>query len=147
FSAGFLYDRIHSYNMDDLGGLARYIPNFAVLFMVSGLASIGLPGLAGFIAEFLVLLGTFKSHPVWAVIAGIGMVLGAAYFLYMYRRVMFEEDTVPEARKERWSKLNDVEAHHITAFVFILLASFILGLYPAPFVRIVEHTAKLVLGG
>ncbi len=147
FAAGFIYDRIHSYNMDDLGGLARYLPNFAIFFMISGLAGIGLPGLAGFIAEFLVLLGTFKAHPVWAVIAGTGMILGAAYFLYMYKRVMLEEDTIPDSRKERWAKLRDVEAHHVIPFVLILLVAFIMGLYPAPFVRLIDHTSKLVFGG
>ncbi len=147
FAAGFIYDRIHSYNMDDLGGLARYLPNFAIFFMIAGLASIGLPGLAGFIAEFLVLLGTFKAHPVWAVIAGTGMILGAAYFLYMYKRVMLEEDTISEHRREKWSKLKDVEVHHVIPFVLILFVAFLMGLYPAPFVKIVDHTAKLVFGG
>ncbi len=144
FAAGFIYDRIHSYNMDDLGGLARYIPNFAVFFMISGLAGIGLPGLASFIAEFLVLLGTFKAHPVWALIAGTGMILGAAYFLYMYKRVMLEEDTISEDRKKKWATLKDVEAHHVIPFLLILGTAFLMGLYPAPFVRIVEHTSRLV---
>ncbi len=147
FAAGFIYDRIHSYNMDDLGGLARYLPNFAIFFMIAGLAGIGLPGLAGFIAEFLVLLGTFKAHPVWAVIAGTGMILGAAYFLYMYKRVMLEEDTISEHRREKWSKLRDVEVHHVVPFLLIISVAFVMGLYPAPFVKIVDHTAKLVLGG
>ena len=147
FAAGFIYDRIHSYNMDDLGGLARYLPNFAIFFMIAGLAGIGLPGLAGFIAEFLVLLGTFKAHPVWAVVAGTGMILGAAYFLYMYKRVMLEEDTIPEERKKRWETLRDVEVHHVIPFVLILFVAFLMGLYPAPFVRIMEHTSKFVFGG
>jgi len=111
------------------------------------LAGIGLPGLAGFIAEFLVLLGTFKAHPVWAVIAGTGMILGAAYFLYMYKRVMLEEDTISEHRRERWSKLRDVEVHHVVPFLLIISVAFVMGLYPAPFVKIVDHTAKLVFGG
>ncbi len=147
FAAGFIYDRIHSYNMDDLGGLARYIPNFAIVFMISGLAGIGLPGLAGFIAEFLVLLGTFKAHPIWAVIAGTGMILGAAYFLYMYKRVMLEEETISDHRREKWAKLKDLELHHVIPFVLILFVAFLMGLYPAPFVNIVSHTVKTVLGG
>ncbi len=147
FAAGFIYDRIHSYNMDDLGGLARYLPNFAVAFMIAGLAGIGLPGLAGFIAEFLVLLGTFKAHPVWAFIAGTGMILGAAYFLYMYKRVMFEEETLPESRIQKWKQLRDLETHHLIPFALILFAAFLMGLYPAPFVRIMNHTTRLVLGG
>ncbi len=147
FAAGFIYDRIHSYNMDDLGGLAKYLPNFAIFFMIAGLAGIGLPGLAGFIAEFLVLLGTFKAHPVWAVIAGTGMILGAAYFLYMYKRVMLEEETISDHRREKWAQLRDVEVHHVIPFVLILLVAFVMGLYPAPFVRMVDHTVKLVFGG
>ncbi len=145
FAAGFIYDRIHSYNMDDLGGLARYIPNFAVFFMISGLAGIGLPGLSGFIAEFLVLLGTFKEHPVWAVIAGTGMILGAAYFLYMYKKVMLEEETVPESRLEKWKQLKDLEVHHVIPFVIILFVAFVMGLYPAPFVKIMSQTSDFVL--
>ncbi len=145
--AGFLYDRIHSYELKDLGGLARYIPIFAVLFMISGLASIGLPSLAGFVAEFLVLLGTYKNHPVWAFIAGTGMILGAAYFLYMYKKVMLEEERISESMREKWSKLRDVELHHLIPFVMIIGSAFLLGLYPYPFVKIINHTSQLVLGG
>ncbi len=145
--AGFIYDRIHSYEIKNLGGLARYIPVFAVLFMISGLASIGLPGLAGFVAEFLVLLGTYKNHPIWAFVAGTGMILGAAYFLYMYKKVMLEEERISDAMREKWSKLRDVEVHHLIPFVMIIASAFLLGLYPYPFVKIINHTSQLVLGG
>ena len=147
FAAGFIYDRIHSYNMKDLGGLARYLPNFAIAFMIAGLAGIGLPGLAGFVAEFLVLLGTFKNYPIWAFIAGVGMVLGAGYFLYMYKKTMLEEDLITEEKRERWSRLRDLELHHLLPFAMILVVAFILGVYPRPFVEIMNHTARLVLGG
>jgi len=147
FAAGFIYDRIHSYSMKDLGGLAKYLPNFAIAFMVAGLAGIGLPGLAGFVAEFLVLLGTFKNYPVWAFIAGVGMVLGAGYFLYMYKKTMLEEDLITEEKRERWSRLRDLEAHHFLPFAMILIVALILGVYPKPFVEIMNHTARLVLGG
>ncbi len=147
FAAGFIYDRIHSYNMKDLGGLARYLPNFAIAFMIAGLAGIGLPGLAGFVAEFLVLLGTFKNYPIWAFIAGVGMVLGAGYFLYMYKKTMLEEDLITEEKRERWSRLRDLEIHHLLPFAMILVVAFILGVYPKPFVEIMNHTARLVLGG
>ena len=146
-SAGFIYDRIHSYHMDDLGGLARYLPKLSVLFMISGLAGIGFPGLAGFVAEFLVFLGTFKNYPIWALVAGIGMVLSAAYFLYMYKKVIFEEETLPEQRLEKWKHLKDIETHHFLPFLLILASAFLLGLYPLPFVRIVEQTSRYVLGG
>lgn len=146
-SAGFIYDRIHSYHMDDLGGLARYIPKLAVFFMIAGLAGIGFPGLAGFVAEFLVFLGTYKSFPIWAFIAGSGVVLSAAYFLYMYKRVMFEEETLSEYRLEKWKHLKDLEAHHTLSFVLIIALALLMGLYPYPFVKIIEQTTKYVLGG
>ncbi|WP_448587181.1 complex I subunit 4 family protein [Thermocrinis sp.] len=146
-SAGFIYDRIHSYHLDDLGGLARYLPNLAIVFMLSGLVGIGFPGLAGFVAEFLILLGTYKNYPLWAFVAGVGMVLGAAYFLYMYKRVMLEEETISDYRREKWSHLKDIEHHHWIAFVLILVSSVVLGLYPLPFVKIMEHTTKMVFGG
>ena len=146
-SAGFIYDRIHSYHMDDLGGLARYVPKLAVFFMIAGLAGIGFPGLAGFVAEFLVFLGTYKNYPIWAFIAGVGVVLSAAYFLYMYKRVMFEEETLSAYRIEKWKNLKDLEPHHIISFVIITAFALLMGLYPYPFVKIMEHTTKYVLGG
>ena len=147
FGAGFIYDRIHSYHMDDLGGLAKYIPYFTFAFFLAVLAGIAFPGFASFVSEFLILLGTFKDHPVWAFIAGIGMVLGAAYSLYMFWKVMLEEDSIPEERKERWKKLKDIELHHAIPFALIIAMALIMGIYPYPFVKVVEHTAKLVFGG
>ncbi|MCX8059952.1 MAG: proton-conducting transporter membrane subunit, partial [Aquificaceae bacterium] len=146
-SAGFIYDRVHSYHMDDLGGLARFLPKLAVFFMISGLASIGFPGLAGFVAEFLVFLGTYKNFPLWAFVAGVGVVLSAVYFLYMYKRVMFEEETLSEYRLEKWKHLKDLEPHHTLSFLLLLVSAFIMGLYPYPFVKVMEQTSKYVLGG
>ncbi len=146
-SAGFIYDRLHSYHMDDLGGLARYLPKLAVFFMLAGLAGIGFPGLAGFVAEFLILLGTYKNFPLWAFVAGVGVVLSAAYFLYMYKRVMFEEESLSEYRLEKFRHLRDLEPHHVVGFVLIIASAFLLGLYPYPFVKLVEQTTKSVLGG
>ncbi|WP_461830180.1 complex I subunit 4 family protein [Aquifex sp.] len=147
FGAGFIYDRIHSYHMDDLGGLARYIPYFTFAFFLAVLAGIAFPGFASFVSEFLILLGTFEKHPVWAFIAGIGMVLGAAYSLYMFWKVMLEEESVPESRIEKWKKLKDIELHHAIPFALIIAMALIMGIYPYPFVKIVEHTTKLVFGG
>lgn len=147
FGAGFIYDRIHSYHMDDLGGLAKYIPYFTFAFFLAILAGIAFPGFASFVSEFLILLGTFEKHPVWAFIAGIGMVLGAAYSLYMFWKVMLEEESIPEVRKEKWKKLRDIELHHAVPFALIIAMALVMGVYPYPFVKIVEHTAKLVFGG
>ncbi|MCS7083548.1 MAG: NuoM family protein [Aquificaceae bacterium] len=146
-SAGFIYDRIHSYNMEDLGGLAGYLPKLAVVFMLAGLAGIGFPGLAGFVGEFLILLGTFKNFPFWAFIAGSGIVLSAVYFLHMYRKTMFEEETISDYRKQKWQTLRDLEPYHIISFVAILASAFLLGLYPYPFVKTIEQTSRYIIGG
>ncbi len=145
--AGFIYDRLHTYEIKELGGLAKFIPVFAVFFMLSGLASIGFPGLAGFIAEFLVFLGTFKNYPVWAFIGGFGVVLSAAYFLYMYKRALLEYELIGEEKISKFSKLRDLEAHHIIPFTLIIVSAFLLGLYPHPFVKFAQHTANLIFNG
>jgi NADH:ubiquinone oxidoreductase subunit 4 (chain M) len=132
--------------MSDLGGIAKYLPNFAILFMISGLASIGLPGFSGFISEFLILLGTFKYFPMWAIVAGVGMVLGAAYFLYMYKNVMLESASLPESKIQKLQHTMDLELHHIIPFVLILFGAFIMGIMPYNFVNIVSQTSKLILG-
>ena len=147
FAAGFVYDRIHTYHMDDLGGLARYVPHFTLALFLSILAGIAFPGFASFVSEFLILLGTYKNYPIWAFIAGIGMVLGAAYSLYMFKKVMLEEETIPEERIEKWKTLKDLELHHIIPFAIILFTAVLMGVYPYPFVKIIQHTANIVLGG
>ena len=146
YAAGFIYDRFHSYEMSDLGGIAKYLPNFAILFMISGLASIGLPGFSGFVSEFLILLGTFKYFPMWAIVAGVGMVLGAAYFLYMYKNVMLESASLPESKIQKLQHTMDLELHHIIPFVLVLFGAFIMGIMPYNFVNIVSQTSKLILG-
>ncbi len=147
FGAGFIYDRVHSYELSNLGGLSKYLPTFAVLFMISGLASIGLPSMAGFVSEFLVLLGTFKNYPITAFVAGTGMILGAAYFLYMFKKVMLESSLLDESKREKFAHIKDIEAHHFIPFAMIIAVMFLMGIYPSVFVSIAEQTSKIVLGG
>ena len=86
---GVVYDRVHSRLIETYGGLVSVIPKYSVLFMLFTLAALGLPGTSGFIGEFLVLLGAFKDNFLVAVIASLGVILGAAYMLWLYRRVVF----------------------------------------------------------
>jgi len=89
FCVGVLYDRMHSRLIITYGGLVSVMPKYSILFMLFTLAAIGLPGTSGFIGEFLVLIGAFIDNFLVAVIASLGVILGAAYMLWLYRRVIF----------------------------------------------------------
>ena len=87
FSVGVVYDRTHSRRINDYGGLVNVMPKYSILLMVFTLGSLGLPGTTGFIGEFLILMGTFKKSFLVAAIASLGVILGAAYMLWLYKRV------------------------------------------------------------
>ncbi len=88
---GVIYDRLHTKQIADLGGIANKMPNFAMLAMVFTMASVGLPGTSGFVGEFLSIIGTFKANKSAAVLAAFGVILGACYMLWLYKRVWFSE--------------------------------------------------------
>lgn len=90
---GVIYDRLHTKQIADLGGIASKMPNFAMLAMIFTMASVGLPGTSGFVGEFLAILGTFKTSKTSAILAALGVVLGACYMLWLYKRVWFSEIT------------------------------------------------------
>jgi NADH-quinone oxidoreductase subunit M len=90
---GVIYDRLHTKQIADLGGIANKMPNFALLAMIFTMASVGLPGTSGFVGEFLTILGTFKVNKAMAILASIGVILGACYMLWLYKRVWFSEIT------------------------------------------------------
>jgi NADH-quinone oxidoreductase subunit M len=90
---GMLYDRRHTFEISEYGGLATPMPKLAAFFLVAALASMGLPMLNGFVGEFLVLLGTYQSHWQWASWAALGVILSACYLLWSYQRVFFGEVT------------------------------------------------------
>src|SRR5690606_27044626 len=98
FLLGMLYERTHSYEMEDYGGLAASIPIFGTMLVVAALASIGLPGTAGFVSEFLVLIGTFQVRPWMAVIAATGVIFAAYYMLPMVQRTIYNALTRRENR-------------------------------------------------
>ena len=144
-AAGFIYERLHSYEMKDLGGMAKFVPVFATLFMISAMASAGLPGLSGFVGEFLVLLGTFKVSILTAALAGLSLVVGAAYTLWLYKRTMFEEELLTEEKKEEYSKLKDLNTAELWSFLPLVVFMFVIGLYPKWWIELINNTTAFVL--
>jgi NADH-quinone oxidoreductase subunit M len=134
---GMIYERRHTRMIEDFGGLWKQMPIFAAFFIVVTLSSIGLPGLNGFVGEFLILIGTFKSTAIYAVIAATGIILAAAYMLWMYQRVMFGELTKPENKV-----LKDLSAREVLVLSCVTLFIFWIGIYPQPFLSRMEPTVK-----
>jgi NADH-quinone oxidoreductase subunit M len=132
---GMIYERRHTRMIEDFGGLWKQMPIFAAFFMVVTLSSIGLPGLNGFVGEFLILVGTFKSTAVYAVIGATGIVLAAAYMLWMYQRVMFGELTKPENKV-----LKDLSGREVLVLSLVTLFIFWIGIYPQTFLSRMEPT-------
>ncbi len=125
---GVLYERRHTRMIADFGGLARVMPAFSVIFMITALSSIGLPGTNGFVGEFLVLLGAFESWQPLTILAATGVVLAACYMLWMVQRVFFGE--VRHAENQNLSDLNLREWAYLLP---IILFIFWIGVYPNPF--------------
>jgi NADH-quinone oxidoreductase subunit M len=135
---GMIYDRRHTRMISDFGGLAKQMPVFATFFMVSTLASIGLPGLNGFIGEFLILNGAFFSelynNNIYAVLAASGVILAAVYMLWMYQRVMFGP-----LDKEENKKLVDLNGREIGLLIPLVIFMVWIGIRPVDFTRYSEQ--------
>ncbi|MGH7798472.1 MAG: NADH-quinone oxidoreductase subunit M [Candidatus Binatia bacterium] len=137
---GMIYDRRHTRMIDDFGGLWKQVPLFSVIFLVVTLASIGLPGLNGFVGEFLILLGAFGVMPLWTAAAATGVILGAVYMLWMYRRVIFGPLTNPAN-----AKLQDLNARELVLLAPILLLIVLMGVYPQPLLQRMKPAIELTL--
>jgi NADH-quinone oxidoreductase subunit M len=144
---GVVYDRIHSRDITSYGGLADRMPKYALVFMLFTMASVGLPGTAGFIGEFLVVVGVLQVNFWLAFLAATGMVLGAAYMLYLYRRVMFGTITL-----ENLKSILDLSPREIAFFAPLVFLTLWMGIYPSSFTGFFEasvaamvkqHTAAL----
>jgi NADH-quinone oxidoreductase subunit M len=125
---GVVYDRIHSRDIAAYGGLVHRMPAYALVFMLFMLASVGLPGTGGFVGEFLVLLGAFQVNTWVAALAALGVILGAAYMLYLYRRVIFGELT-----KENLMKIADMSPREWAVFAPLIVLTLWMGIYPPSF--------------
>jgi len=127
-------------HIEDFGGLARVIPVFTAFFMIVTLSSIGLPGLNGFVGEFLILVGTFRVNLLYAVLATSGVILAAVYMLWMFQRVMFGAVTREENRR-----LADLTPREIACLVPVVLLIVWIGIYPRPFLVPMEASVKQLL--
>ena len=125
---GVLYDRMHTRMIKDYGGIVSNMPKFAFIFMVFTLASIGLPGTSGFVGEFLVLIAAYEVSGYLAFTTGLGMVLGAAYMLWLYKRVVFGN-----LENSNLIKITDLDRREYIIFVPIIVGVFWLGIYPETF--------------
>ena len=138
---GVVYDRIHSRDIATYGGLVHRMPVYATVFMLFMLASVGLPGTSGFVGEILVLVGTFKVSTWVAALMATGMVLGAAYMLYLYRRVIFGELT-----KEELKDILDLSPREIAVFAPLIVVVLWMGIYPMPFLDAIEASVANLVG-
>jgi NADH-quinone oxidoreductase subunit M len=147
---GVLYDRMHSYDVGRYGGLVERMPAYAAIFMAFMLASVGLPGTSGFVGEFLILLGTFRVSTLECFLAATAMFLGAAYMLYLYRRVIFGKLT-----REDLANILDLTPREKAVFVPLLLLVLWMGVYPSSFLtpiratvdHLVQHVSAAQAGG
>ncbi len=137
---GMIYDRRHTRLIDDFGGLWKQVPIFSGVLLVVTLSSIGLPGLNGFVGEFLILLGAFNATPRWTAAAATGVILGAIYMLWMYRRVIFGPLANPENQK-----LQDLSGREILILAPILALIVFMGVYPQPFLDRMKPSVDLTL--
>jgi len=129
-AVGILYERRHTREISEFGGLAAVLPWFAALFMIVCLSSIGLPGLNGFIGEFLILLGAFRAAPAVSAVAATGVILAAIYLLWMYQRVMFGPVT-----NEKNRGLPDLSKREFWTLAPVILFIIWIGVYPNTFLR------------
>jgi NADH-quinone oxidoreductase subunit M len=130
---GVVYDRMHSRLINTYGGIVSIIPKYSVLFMLFTLAALGLPGTSGFIGEFLILMGAFKDNFLVAVIASLGVILGAAYMLWLYKRVVFGKLVNNDL-----NKLTDLDKSEYFILISLALPTLFFGFYPEPLFNTIE---------
>jgi NADH-quinone oxidoreductase subunit M len=137
---GVVYDRLHTREISRYGGLANNMPKYAFAFMIFMLASVGLPGTAGFVGEFLVLTGAFQANTWVALLAATGVILGAAYMLYLYRRVVYGELTKPDVKA-----MLDLDTREVAILAPLVIAVMWMGVYPAPILDVMSVSVDNLL--
>ena len=137
---GILYERRHTREISEYGGISNVMPVYATITMIMFLSSMGLPLLNGFVGEFTILQGTFIENRLWAGLSVIGVILAAAYLLWLYQRVFFGTVTNPKNEK-----LTDLTPREVLTFVPLLIMAFWIGLYPKPFFQILEQPVNQIV--
>ena len=136
---GIVYERRHTREISEYGGLSKVMPVFAAVFLVMTMSSIGLPALNGFVGEILILQGIYVVNRMWAGAAALGIVLGAAYMLWLYQRTMFGRLENPANHN-----LKDLNGRELATFVPLVALAVWIGLYPAPVLRRLESSVARV---
>jgi NADH-quinone oxidoreductase subunit M len=137
---GVLYERRHTRLISEFGGLSTPMPNFAAIYLIATLSSLGLPLLNGFIGEFTILSGVFQVSTRWTAWAVVGIVLGAAYLLWLYQRVMFGPVTNPVNEH-----LPDLNAREFATLVPLVLLAFWIGIYPKPLFQVLDMPVRQIV--
>ena len=137
---GVVYERLHTRMISKYGGLVSIMPKYAIVFMVFTLGALGLPGTSGFVGEFLVLMGTFKKNFLVATIASLGVILGAAYMLWLYKRIIFGEIINNEIKS-----MVDLKIFEIIILFSLVIPIIFFGFHPAPLMNSIEVSVENVL--
>ena len=130
---GVVYDRMHSRLINTYGGIVSIIPKYSILFMIFTLGALGLPGTSGFIGEFLILMGAFKDNFLVAVIASLGVIIGAAYMLWLYKRVIFGKLVNLELKE-----MTDLNKSELFILTSLAIPTLFFGFYPDPLINTIE---------
>jgi len=138
--AGILYERRHTYEIAEFGGLASVMPKFSTIFLVVTLSSLGLPLMNNFIGEFLTLRGAFEARMRWGALATVGIILGAVYMLWLYQRVFFGQVTNPANQS-----LPDLNAREFWQFAPLIFLIFWIGVYPNPVLSYIKPQTEIVV--
>ena len=134
---GVIYDRLHTREISRYGGLVNIMPKYALTFMFFTMASVGLPGTGNFVGEILVLIGLFKVSVWTAFFAATGLILGAAYMLWLYRKVVFGELV-----KEDLKAMMDMDRREILIFAPLVIFTLWMGIYPATFMEFMHVSVE-----
>jgi len=137
---GVIYEWRHTRLIAEFGGLSSRLPIYAAVFLIMAMSSIGLPGLNGFIGEFMILVGAWNVNWVWAAVAATGIILGAAYMLWLYQRVMFGRLENPANES-----LKDLTLRELATFVPLIILAFWIGIFPKPFLEILDRPVEKVV--
>ena len=137
---GILYERRHTREIAEYGGISNVMPMYATITLIMFMSSMGLPLLNGFVGEFTILQGAFMVNKAWAIWAVPGVVLAAAYLLWLYQRVYFGKVTNPKNEK-----LADLTPRELATFIPLVVLAFWIGLYPKPFFQILEQPVNEIV--